>query len=139
MEYFLGSVITLLTIFFILRPASRRMPKIKVLARYSQSTRFDGIKHVLPLLSLVSLEKETQSRKAEKENLVSIIFIDNEAYWIKDNSLYTATIINGKVDSENAKKVDTMTMDKIQLEKTQFIVQKLTEGKGNDSGYPRKS
>jgi hypothetical protein len=30
-------------------------------------------------------------------------------------------------------------MDNVQLEKTQFIVQKLTEGKGNDSGYPRKS
>ncbi len=68
-----------------------------------------------------------------------VIIIEGNAYWIVDQTLYTAKIIDGSVDNETTKKVDTMTMDDVQLEKTQFIVQKLTEGKGNDSGYPRKS
>jgi hypothetical protein len=75
----------------------------------------------------------------EKRNEVRVIIIEGEAYWIVDQTLYVANIVDGLVDNDTTKKVDTMAMDTVQLEKTQFIVQKLTEGKGNDSGYPRKS
>ena len=43
-------------------------------------------------------------------------------------------MVHGLVDKNTTRKVDTMTMDSVELEKTQFIVQKLTEGKQDDSG-----
>jgi hypothetical protein len=46
--------------------------------------------------------------------------------------LYTAKLIDGKVDDESTTTVDTMGMDKVQLDKTIFIVSKLTEGLEDD-------
>jgi hypothetical protein len=60
------------------------------------------------------------------------MFLDGRAYWIKDNQFYCADLVNGNVDQETAKPVDTMGMDKVQLDKMFFIVQKLTEGKADD-------
>ena len=84
-------------------------------------------------------KKKTQSSEHNHQSEVRVIIIENEAYWIVEQTLYVAQLVDGIVDNNTTKKVDTMTMNTVQLEKTEFIVQKLTEGKGNDSGYPRKS
>ena len=83
-------------------------------------------------------QKKTQSLEHSHSKEVRVIVIEGEAYWIINQTLYVANIVNGVVDNETTRRVDTMTMNDVQLEKTQFIVQKLTEGKGNDTGYPRK-
>ena len=61
---------------------------------------------------------------------------DDRAYWIKDNTFYEANLVDGEVDKNTTKVVDTMTMDKVELDKMAFIVQKLTEGTRNDFGNP---
>ena len=60
--------------------------------------------------------------------------MDNQAYWIKDSIFYMADMSNdGGVDKDTTRRVDTMTMDKVQLKKMMFIIEKLTEGLENDS------
>jgi hypothetical protein len=71
--------------------------------------------------------EETQMSKHQKTMQIRVIFVGNEAYWIKDNAFYVATTIDGMIDHESAKVVDTIGMDKVQLDKMSFIVEKLTE------------
>jgi hypothetical protein len=78
----------------------------------------------------------TQSRKILEKSQIRIIFSDNRAYWIKNNMFLQADLVDGEVDDSTTKVVDTMTMDKVELDKMIFIVQKLTEGIANDGGDP---
>ena len=139
MEYFLGSLITLLIMSYFGKRSAKVMSKPPKTVRLSQSYIDTIIDNKILKEFLPKPRKKTQSLEHTKKDEVRVIIIEGNAYWIVDQTLYTAKIIDGSVDNETTKKVDTMTMDDVQLEKTQFIVQKLTEGKGNDSGYPRKS
>ena len=139
MEYFLGSLITLLVMSYFGKRSTNIVSKPLKTVRLSQSYIDTVIADKIIEEFSPKPQKKTQSLEHTKKDEVRVIIIEGEAYWIVDQTLYTAKIIDGTVDNDTTKKVDTMTMDDVQLEKTQFIVQKLTEGKGNDSGYPRKS
>jgi hypothetical protein len=62
------------------------------------------------------------------------MFIDDMAYWIENDGLHEAVLQDGGVDMETKKKVDIMSMNDVELKKMIFVVEKLTEGKINDSG-----
>ena len=79
------------------------------------------------------INKKSQSKiRQEKEN-VRVIIVENEAYWIKDNAFYTAPMVNNLIGKDYAIQVDTEHMDKVQLDKMLFILDKLREGISNDS------
>ncbi len=139
MEYFLGSLITLLIMSYFGKRSAQVLSKKPVRIRLSQAYIDALITNKIIEEILPPPKKKTQSINHQKGEEVRVIIIEGKAYWIVQQTLYVAEIVDGMVDNDTTKKVDTMTMDNVQLEKTQFIVQKLTEGKGNDSGYPRKS
>lgn len=139
MEYFLGSLITLIIMSYFGKRTASIMSKPLKTVRLSQSYIDNIVTNKIIEDFLPKPQKKTQSLEHTKKNEVRVIIIEGEAYWIVEQTLYMAKVVDGTVDNDTTKKVDTMTMDDVQLEKTQFIVQKLTEGKGNDSGYPRKS
>ena len=58
-----------------------------------------------------------------------VVFVENQAYWIKNNTLFVADMDEGMVDEDTTREVDTMGMNKVQLEKVIHIVDALTEGK----------
>jgi len=76
---------------------------------------------------------KTQSAKHQEDSTTKVIVVDDEAYWIKNNTFYKAPLVNQKIDKDSAEKVDTTNMDKVQLDKMLFIVDKLTEGTSDDS------
>ncbi len=79
------------------------------------------------------INKKSQSKiRQEKEN-VRVIIVENEAYWVKDNAFYTAPLINDLIHKDAAVQVDTTHMDKVQLDKMLFILDKLREGVSDDS------
>lgn len=69
----------------------------------------------------------SQSIKHDKNINIKVIIMDNQAYWIKDNVFYTADIAQGTVDKDTTRVVDTMTMNKVQLDKMIFIIDRLRE------------
>lgn len=79
------------------------------------------------------LKTKTQSRKHQEKTTTNVIVVDNEAYWIKNNIFYKAPLVNERIDKDSAEQVDTTNMDKVQLDKMLFIVDKLTEGTSDDS------
>lgn len=80
-----------------------------------------------------NLKIKTQSRKYHEKMNIKVIIVDQNAYWVKDNIFYTAPMINEHIDNSLAQEVDTISMDKVQLEQMLFIMDKLREGIDNDS------
>ena len=109
--------------------------------KYSQSNLFNMIAPFLPSNDQIRMmnPKPSQAINYNKKMYVKILFLDQKAYWIKDNSFFVADVVDGNVLEDSARKVDTMGMDKVELDKMSFIVDKLTEGLSNDSGNSGKS
>jgi hypothetical protein len=79
------------------------------------------------------LVTKTQSKMHYDKTNVKVIILDNQAYWIKDNIFYKAPIDGQEIDKESAEQVDTIHMDKVQLDKMLFIMDRLREGIDDDS------
>lgn len=119
---------TLITVLLLRLRKTKR--SVKVAIRQSQAQLFDITKNTEYIIKMLEEKLESQASKHRASNMVRIVFVENQAYWIRDSVFYTADIDDeGYIDAETTRAVDTMTMDKVQLEKMSFIVEKLTEGK----------
>ena len=79
------------------------------------------------------INRKSQSRIRQERENVRVIIVENEAFWIKDNAFYTAPMVDNLISKDSAIQVDTTHMDKVQLDKMLFILDKLREGISNDS------
>lgn len=79
------------------------------------------------------LKTKTQSKSHQEGTNIRVIIVDEQAYWIKDNIFYRAPLVNNLVDKDSAERVDTSDMDRVQLDKMLFILDKLREGVSDDS------
>lgn len=130
MEFLIGTVVAFAGIWAVRKTVVPQLQKKTIKVSFSQSKLFDLTKDLVSLSTpAFPQRKKTQSSEYEKKNSTRIIYMDNQAWWIENGSL-TVSAINedGTPDFENKKGVDTFTMDKVQLDKTIFIVEKLTEG-----------
>jgi hypothetical protein len=92
---------------------------------------------ILPLIPEIKNYKKriiTQSSKHKEKSNIKVIIFDDKAYFVKDATFYCAEMHGTEIDGANATVVDTMGMDKIQLDKMLFIMDQLREGKADDSG-----
>jgi hypothetical protein len=137
-EFLVGSLATVLALLLLRFIAVKDLAKnSKTFIRYSQSHIYEITKEFIPDEFFLKKQRNTQSRGHEKSMYTRVVFVDNEAYWIKNNSLFVADMEEGIVAEETARLVDTMGMDKVQLEKVIHIVEALAEGREDDNGYPR--
>jgi hypothetical protein len=142
MQYFLGSIITLIVLFVLTRIYKDKTDEpIMSSIAYSQSSVHEILKPVLPTNKALKAMKPliSQAQKYYDEQFTRVILVENMAYWIKDNAFYSAETDNGTILQETAKTVDTIAMDKVQLDKMIFIVEKLTEGLTDDRGNTGQS
>lgn len=132
MEVLLGSAITFVAILLVRRLLDKEIKSSRIIRgiRYSQSHIFD----LMPYKNFIQPRSMpvSQATRHHEQNSLKVIFYDNLAYWISDNTLVCSEIVNGQFQKELAKPVDTISMDKVQLDNIKFIVEKLTEGIDND-------
>jgi hypothetical protein len=128
MEYLFGAIVTAATMFFTYRWMQKNsLPKTSLRVFATQSRTNELIKQMF--MQDESFPKATsQSMKYFDSVNLRILILEEQAYWIKNNAVFVAEVVNGEIEKETAKEVDTMTMDKIQLNKLMFIVEKLKEG-----------
>lgn len=131
MEYLLGAVIGISSVFLIAKYFSKiwQQPVSKV--RYSQSHVFTIVGAISSQLGIRE-ELSTQSTKFFDSKHQRILFFKGRAYWIRDNSVYSANLVNGIVDENSTKVLDIMAMDKVELTDMMFIIDKLNEGRSTD-------
>lgn len=136
LEYLLGTITSLFALMayslFFRNTKQEKELKIKM----SQSRSF----HLTSSFSIIINPKKemiTQSTKHFDGSRLKILMTESNAYWIKDNAVYVADIDNGIILEESSKIVDTMGMDKVELDELMFIVETLTEGNSDDSRNSR--
>ncbi len=134
-QYFVGSFITFIGmfVFFAFMSTVQTINKPKK-HRYSQSHIHTLVKPLLPPMSSLKKELVTQSSKHLQNVQIKVIILGPDAFWIKDNVLYTAKITQDGVDKNTTIPVDTMGMDKVELDKMIFIVDQLQNGQKHDTG-----
>jgi len=138
MEYFLGSVITMVAMFVATRLISLEKKVIRENPfRYSQSHIHEIISPLVPNLRKYKKIVPRQSRNQEEKTNIKVVIFDNKAYFVRDAKFYCAEMHGTDIDGANATLVDTMGMDKVQLDKMLFIMDQLRDGKKNDSGDSR--
>lgn len=143
MEYLIGSISTILVFLVVARTIRMNQSKTKqiTIRARSQAQEYAMIAPYMPIMDLLEQKPAlvSQATKDNAKNYVRVVYNENKAYWIKDNSFFEADIVDGQVDGESSKVVDIMGMDKVQLDKMIFIVEMLTEGLTDDLGNPRNS
>ena len=94
----------------------------------SQSIIYNKTKQFIPK-DLKNKEYITQSINHSNKYMLKVMVIDENAYWVKDNTFFTADIKDGSVMPETTRQIDTLSMSKQDIEKMMFILDKLKEEK----------
>lgn len=136
MDFLLGCLVTLLVTFITFRYYIylNTIRSSEQRYKFSQSSLHEMIKPLLPPDLFKPIIKKTQSSLYEEKTNLRVIILDGYAYWIKDNKFYEAPMVNQNIDKDSAVIVDTMGLDRVQLDKMLFIMDRLREGLDNDSG-----
>jgi hypothetical protein len=123
-----GLTVTILLVLLTYIFASRNKEKPLIVSQAMLLYRYNGTKKYSRKFG-----KKTQSKNHHDNTNVKVIILDNQAYWIKNNIFYKAPLVDQVIDKDSAEEVDTISMDRVQLDKMLFIMDKLREGKSDDS------
>ena len=125
----IGTTVTVLMLFYIYLLRNRvKNSKQKIISQSMLQHRYSNRKN-----NSRRLKTKSQSKIHFDKTNIKVIIFDNSAYWIKDNIFYKAPLVNQLIDKDAAEQVDTMGMDKVQLDKMLFIMDRLREGIKDDS------
>lgn len=133
MEYFVGAIVALGAVYFtnwIIKKEKLKTGPLTI--SYSQTNVFELLMPFLPD-KITRRLPPTQSSKHYDKVFLKILVVDDKAYWIKENTFFQADLVDGDIDNDTTVPVDTMGMDKVQLDKMIFIIEKLTKGNSNDN------
>lgn len=135
MEYLAGALVTLITVYVAIRMSANTLKNSRSLNLNRSQSRI----HEITKNSIAERwkRKPSQTGNHDQEKFMRVVFMDDLVYWIEDNAVYSADYEDGHILESTKKVVDTTTMDKVQLDKMIFIVDKLTEGLTDDSGNSR--
>lgn len=132
-EYFIGAFVGIFFIIFIQNKNKIKINKKDFVIKYSQSHMLEIVKPLLPTQEGKKVNRNTQSYKHEEKTNVRVIVSDGQAFWIRDNLFYSANFLGDMIDKDSTSVVDTMGMNKVELDKMLFIIDQLRDGKDNDS------
>lgn len=125
----IGTTVTVLMLFYIYLLKNRvKNSKQEIISQSMLQHRYSSRKN-----NSRRLKTKSQSKIHFDKTNIKVIIFDNSAYWIKDNIFYKAPLVNQLIDKDAAEQVDTMGMDKVQLDKMLFIMDRLREGIKDDS------
>jgi hypothetical protein len=116
-------------IIIVVKNSKKSFAKVK----YSQSSIHQIVKVFAPKDLFELPEVISQSKKHFLKNTVKVMMIEGQAYWVHNNMFYTADMVEGFVDPETTKAVDTNNMSKRDIDKMLFILDSLRDGNSDDS------
>lgn len=137
MDFVLGFLLTTSCFYILSRIYKNKValePKFRI--RFSQTHKFELTKWSYLPFYQTRTKKNRQSQNYFDKTTLKIYVLENQAYWIAEGGLHTAKVIDGSLDRNSTKKVDTMGMDEVELKRIIYVIDQLNEGKQNDSGNP---
>jgi hypothetical protein len=134
MLYFIVIGLTLLSSWAIINLIAKRKRKKYNQILYRQSDLHRIMKRFFSS-PLEDKEKPlTQLEKRNSKDKINVLVIDQEAYWVSDNTFFIAKAEDGEVMLETAKPINTKDMSKKDIDKMLFILDNLQGRDANDSG-----
>jgi hypothetical protein len=131
-KYILVSLTTV-ALYTIISLAVKKRKKYFAKPVYTQSSIHQIVKSFLPKDLFEVPKMLSQSRKHVRNNTVKVLIIEDSAYWVHNNMFYVADTLDGAVDSETVRPVDTNNMSKRDIDKMLFILDSLKNGNSDDS------
>ena len=126
--------LTLVATWLIIRITTKKKYKNFDRVLYRQSDMHNLMKKFfsqeLPSNKVVS----SQLKKRKDKDMVKVLIIGNQAYWVSENIFYVADAENDSVLPDTAQPVNTETMSKKDIDKMLFILDNLKQGNTDDSG-----
>jgi hypothetical protein len=119
---------------FILKIVKKKSKKDFSKTLYRQSDIHRLLKYFFSISLLNSDKPSSQLTKHKEKSMIKVIVLNNEAYWVSNNTFYVAQAINGEVQRHTAEPVNTNGLSKPELNKMLFILDSLKNGNKNDSG-----
>ena len=134
----MGCLITLVSL-FVFNKMLKQITTDKInVPIFTQSRKVELIRNYLVSKTNVNPDVKTQSKEHVKKNSIKAFFWADNVYWIENGFLVMARLTDNGIDETTKKKVDTHSLNKVELDKISFIVDKLTEGNKDDSGNSGK-
>lgn len=130
LEYFLGSFLTLGLAILLLKYYKPK-PLNSSRTGYSQS-------YILKMTGkkMTKKDKLTQSSKHIQQSNIKVLVMEDRAFWIKNNAVYTAQVDGDEIIKSSASQVDMIGLNKVELDKMIFIIDQLTERQNDDRRDP---
>ena len=134
MQELIAVGLTLPFVWVILKLMRKRAIKRFSKTLYRQSDIHKLLKYFFSIRLPNNEGPSSQLTKRKEKNMTKVIFVDNQAYWVSENTFFVAESINGEIQSQTARPVNTNGLSKIDLNKMLFILDSLKNGSKNDSG-----
>ena len=77
-------------------------------------------------------QKTSQMLERLDKSSLNVVVWEDKAYWVVNNIFYSANFLNGQVDTETIKPIDTDGLSRKDLDQMLLILDKLGDG-NNDS------
>lgn len=92
------------------------------------------LKHFFSFTVTGNEKRPSQLTKRKEKDMIKVLVMGNQAYWVSDNIFYVAKALDGEVIPNTARPVDIESMSKRDIDKMLFILDNLKNGKEkNDS------
>ena len=124
--------LTFLTSWAILKVIKRRSRKVFSRTLYRQSDRHRMLKYFFSLDITTNEKPPSQLTKRKEKDMIKVVVMGNQAYWVSDNTFYVAKAFEGEVLPNTAEPVDIENMSRKDIDKMLFILDNLKNGKEKD-------
>lgn len=64
---------------------------------------------------MIRQKEETQMDKIRKKNIIRVAIVNDKAYFVHENTFYTAALINGEVDRSSASPINAFDISKREM------------------------
>ena len=125
--------LTLIAVCSIIIIAVKKKDKYFAKVVYTQSDIHKIVKNFIPNDLFEKPKPLSQARKHLKNNTVRVLIVGDHAYWVHDNMFYMADTVEGLVNPETVRPIDTNNMSNRDIDKMLFILDSLKNGNSDDS------
>ena len=125
--------LTLVVFFVIIKVIKKRSKKVFSKTLYRQSDMHRMLKYFFSLEINSNIKPPSQLTKRKEKDMIKVVVIENQAYWVLNNTFYVAKAFDGQVIPDTAEPVDIESMSRKDIEKMLSILDSLKNGKEDDS------
>ena len=124
--------LTLIASWAILKVIKNRSRKVFSRTLYRQSDMHRMLKYFFSLDISNNEKPPSQLTKRREKDMIKVIVMGEQAYWVSDNTFYVAKAFEGEVLPDTAEPVDIEHMSRRDIDKMLFILDSLKNGKEKD-------